>query len=174
MKEERRDYQFKKDLIEAWSKADIIVSDFAKEKSESKFGNKRLRVNDVLYDSHKEYYRHLELSLLQKYGKISNLKFHDKNDVLLIISNPDVKYIPDFTYVDSDGQKVVEDVKGMQTPDFIIKKKIVVSKIRAKEYDFKFILTRKYKNGFQAFEEYSQNQTYIKPKLKRKKKKRDD
>lgn len=158
-----------KERIEEWAKVDLVIENFAKE-SNSKYGNKKIRVNGVLYDSHKEYYRHIELKILEKHGLVRDLKFHDKDDILLVVSNPDVRYFPDFTYIDKDGNKVVEDVKGMQTPDFIIKKKIVISRIRTGEYDFIYALTRKYKDGFQAFEKYSKTQTYIKPKRKRKKK----
>ena len=162
--------QINKERIDAWAEADIVVEKHTEEKSTSKYGNKRLRVNGVLYDSIREYYRHLELKILEKHGLISDLRFHHSDDVLLVVSNPNVRYIPDFTYKNSEGVKVVEDVKGMQTPDFIIKKKIVISRVRTGEYDFIYKLTRKYKAGFQAFEEYSKNQTYVKPKQKRKKK----
>lgn len=159
--------KIKEEREKAWSEADVIIEKFAKEKSVSKYGNKKINVNGVTYDSQKEYYRHLELNILEKYGIISDVKFHDKNDVIFICENPTVRYIPDFTYIDNDGCKIMEDVKGMQTDVFIVKKKIVISRIRAGEYDFKFVLTRKYKDGFQAFEKYSKNETYIKPKRKK-------
>lgn len=158
-----------KEREDVWAEADIIIEKYSEEKSNSKYGNKKLKVNDVLYDSQREYYRHLELEILQKYGLISDLKFHAKEDVIVICQDPLVRYIPDFTYVNKEGKKIVEDVKGMQTPDFIIKKKIVISRIRSGEYDYELILTRKYKDGFKAFEKYSKNQTYIKPKRKKKK-----
>jgi hypothetical protein len=34
-------------------------------------------------------------------------------------------YIADFTYFEKDGQQVIEDVKGVRTPVYRLKKKII-------------------------------------------------
>lgn len=161
--------KFLNELKEEWANASVLVKQYSEDKVKSKYGSKRLSVNDVKYDSQNEYFRHIELLLLQKYGEISNLRFHDKIDVVYICRNPDIRYIPDFTYNDKSGNFIIEDVKGIQTPDFIIKKKIMISKIRNGELNAQLILTRKLKDGFIIFEEYSQFQSYIKPKKIKKK-----
>ena len=69
------------------------------------------------YDSRKEYHRCLELRLLEKAGRISDLQ---RQTPLLISSafvdsggkkHRAITYCADFIYVE-DGREVVEDVKG--------------------------------------------------------------
>lgn len=44
-------------------------------------------------------------------------------------------YIADFVYTTKEGEKVVEDTKGVRTPDYIIKRKLMLEKygIKIKE-----------------------------------------
>lgn len=37
-----------------------------------------------------------------------------------------VKYIADFRYIDHDGKTVVEDTKGVKTPVYILKRKLLL------------------------------------------------
>ena len=37
-----------------------------------------------------------------------------------------MKYIADFRYVDHEGKTVVEDSKGMRTPVYILKRKLLL------------------------------------------------
>ena len=120
----------------------------------SKYKNSKLKINGVVYDSKSEVFRHEELLLLEKDGLISNLRFHDKNDVYVIQDYPAITYIPDFCY-SCDGFEIIEDVKGLQTSDFILKKKIMINKILNSDIPYKLILTRKTKNGYKVTEEYS-------------------
>ncbi len=85
------------------------------------------------YDSKKEYYRAQQLKLLLKAGLISNLR--EQVVFLLIpsqtngegIEEKPVKYKADFVYVDNaTGQTVVEDTKGFRTPEYIIKRKLML------------------------------------------------
>ena len=48
-----------------------------------------------------------------------------------------VTYIADFTYYEH-GKKVVEDVKGMRTKDYIIKRKLL--RWRYPEYEFREVV----------------------------------
>ena len=82
------------------------------------------------FDSRKEFNRFAELSLLQRAGKISDLQ-RQVRFTLLPAQYKDgkcvyrsVTYIADFVYTEN-GQKVVEDVKGFKTPEYIIKKKLM-------------------------------------------------
>lgn len=120
----------------------------------SKYKNSKLKINGVVYDSKSEVFRHEELLSLEKDGLISNLRFHDKNDVYVIQDYPAITYIPDFCY-SCDGFEIIEDVKGLQTSDFILKKKIMINKILNSDIPYKLILTRKTKNGYKVTEEYS-------------------
>ena len=56
-----------------------------------------------------------------------------------------------------DGFEIIEDVKGLQTSDFILKKKIMINKILNSDIPYKLILTRKTKNGYKVTEEYSRD-----------------
>lgn len=85
------------------------------------------------YDSRKEYERAQKLKLLLKAGLISNLR--EQVVFLLIPSQTNsegveekpVRYKADFVYLDNEtGQTVVEDTKGFRTPEYIIKRKLML------------------------------------------------
>lgn len=82
------------------------------------------------FDSQKEFNRYAELALMQRAGKISDLQ-RQVRFVLIPAQYKDGKcvfrsctYIADFVYIEN-GEKVVEDVKGFKTPEYIIKKKLM-------------------------------------------------
>lgn len=85
------------------------------------------------YDSKKEYYRAQQLKILLNAGLISDLR--EQVVFLLIPSQTNsegfkerpVKYIADFVYIDNaTGQTIVEDTKGFPTPEYIIKRKLML------------------------------------------------
>lgn len=83
----------------------------------NKYGAKKVVVNGEVFDSKKEYYRWCDLRLLERAGKISDLKRQVKyvlipaqREVGKLIER-EVSYIADFEYI-QDGKKIVEDVKG--------------------------------------------------------------
>lgn len=101
----------------------------------NKYGNKKIRLPDgTVYDSKKEYKRHMELMLLQRAGKISDLERQVK--IPLLPSQKDengkvieraVTYIADFVYFDIERNKtIVEDTKGVRTPEYILKRKMML------------------------------------------------
>lgn len=84
------------------------------------------------YDSRKEHRRANELKLMQRAGLISNLREQVK--YVLIPSQRDTNgnllekecsYYADFVY-DKDGVTVVEDTKGFRTPEYKIKRKLML------------------------------------------------
>ena len=93
----------------------------------NKYGNKKIRLPDgTVYDSKKEYKRHMELMLLQRAGEISDLTRQVKYE---LIPKQDgeraVYYVADFVYKDSrTGEEVVEDCKGFRTDVYKLKAKI--------------------------------------------------
>lgn len=120
----------------------------------SKYRNKKITVDGIKYDSIHEYDRHCYLKILEKSGEIQNLRFHDKTDTIVLQEYPKITYEPDFCY-DKDGVHIIEDVKGMQTKEFKLKKKMIISMLIKKELDGKFILTKCInKNNFTIIEEY--------------------
>ena len=97
----------------------------------SKYQNKNVTVDGKTFDSMKEFKRWRELSLLEKAGRVTDLQTQVKFELIPSqkIGNRVVErachYIADFVYV-LDGKKVVEDTKGFKTPDYIIKRKLML------------------------------------------------
>lgn len=95
----------------------------------NKYKNKKVTVNGITYDSIKECNRHQELILCERAGFIAELK-HQVPFILFEKSEHGrvVKYIADFTYKMPDGRLVVEDVKGVKTDVYKLKKRIMAEK----------------------------------------------
>lgn len=90
-----------------------------------KYGNRRTFVDGVLFDSQAEARRWLLLKALQKSGHIKKLERQVK--YLLAVNGVKIAdYICDFRYVDVKRQcEVTEDVKGVRTPTYRMKRKLV-------------------------------------------------
>ena len=90
----------------------------------NKFGAKKTEVDGITFASQKEARRYSELVLLLKAKKIENLAL--QVPFLITINGLKIcKYLADFTYVDNKGVFHVEDVKGMRTPLYKLKKRMV-------------------------------------------------
>lgn len=83
--------------------------------------------------SKKEHQRASQLRLMQRAGLISNLR--EQVPFLLIPAHRfddgslerACRYVADFVYTDPHtGQTIVEDTKGYRTPDYIIKRKLML------------------------------------------------
>lgn len=97
-----------------------------------------------VFDSKREARRYEELCLLQRAGRIQNLQRQVKFILVPAQREPDrvgvrggrvrgasiereVSYIADFVYIDpASGKQVVEDVKGLRTKDYVIKRKLML------------------------------------------------
>ena len=97
----------------------------------SKYKNQKAEYNGITFDSKAERDRYIELTLLQKAGKIRNLQC--QVPFLLIPkqeSEREVKYYCDFEYFEQVGGRhrhVVEDVKSKATAKdkcYILKRKL--------------------------------------------------
>lgn len=116
----------------------------------SKYGNKKICVDGIQFDSKLEANRWLYLKGLENRGLISNLQrqvkyilvpaqyaqsteFYKRGEKKglpkpgRLLELP-VSYIADFKYVDNGGDTVVEDTKGVKTPDYIIKRKLLLER----------------------------------------------
>lgn len=98
-----------------------------------KYHNKKVVRDGETFDSVKEYRRFCELLLLEKGGVISDLQRQVK--YVLIPSQKEGKktierecsYKADFVYTDNEtGETIVEDVKGMRTEVYKIKRKLML------------------------------------------------
>lgn len=91
----------------------------------SKYGAKKTVVDGVTFASKLEARRWNELLMLQKSGAISGLKRQVPFD-LTVNGHLVCRYITDFTYTTADtGESVVEDAKGVLTPEFRLKAKLM-------------------------------------------------
>lgn len=92
-----------------------------------KFGNKKTDVGGIAFDSKREATRWSELLLLQRAGHISGLQRQKSYDItvngMLIC-----RYICDFWYIDTETDgAVIEDAKGIKTPEYKLKKKLMLA-----------------------------------------------
>lgn len=110
------------------------------QKSKSKYNARKVRLDGITFDSKAEAKRYAELVLLQKSGVISDLQ-RQVEFTLIPAQKIDgkcveraCKYKADFVYLEN-GKRVVEDVKGIKTKEYIIKRKLMlyVHGIRIKE-----------------------------------------
>jgi len=80
-------------------------------------------IDGIKFDSMKEGARYRQIKLLEKAGKITDLELQPKYD--LIVNGKKVGfYKADFRYIE-EGKLVVEDVKGMKTAIYNLKKKMI-------------------------------------------------
>ena len=99
----------------------------------SKYKNKRTEVDGILFDSKKEARRYVELAKMEAAGEIEELRLQVPFE-LIPKQERDGKtieracvYRADFVYLDNaTGEVVVEDVKGKRTPEYIIKRKLML------------------------------------------------
>ena len=108
----------------------------------SKYGAKKVEYNGMVFDSKRECRRYKELEILQQIGAIAELRTQVKFVLIpaqreadtvgkrggIIKGNlieREVSYIADFVYVEND-KTVVEDAKGMRTPEYILKRKMML------------------------------------------------
>lgn len=94
--------------------------------SRSKYGNKKVQFDGFTFDSNKEFRRYCQLKLMEKAGEIKNLKIHQRYPIY-VNGMKVCSYESDFEYIDSCGEKQVEDAKGFRTRDFILKKKLMLA-----------------------------------------------
>ena len=115
----------------------------------TKYGNCKVQIDGIVFDSQREADRFRTLMLMQMAGVISDLKRQVK--YVLIPAQYEVyarygrngkrikdgrrcierecSYVADFVYIDRyTGRTVVEDTKGVRTKDYLIKRKLMLEK----------------------------------------------
>ncbi len=93
-------------------------------RTNTKYRNRRTEVDGITFDSKKESERYSELKILERAGAIKNLTLQPRYPIIV----NDIKictYVADFTYQTRLGETLVEDVKGMRTQVYIIKRKLM-------------------------------------------------
>lgn len=89
----------------------------------NKYGARKTVVDGITFASAKEAKRYGELKLMERAGLIQGLALQPRfplrvNDQLI------ATYVADFLF-DEAGETVVEDVKGVRTPVYRLKKKLM-------------------------------------------------
>lgn len=89
----------------------------------NKYHNKKTVVDGITFDSKREATRYGALKMLERVKRISNLRTQVKYP--LIVNEIKVcDYVADFVYEEA-GRTIVEDVKGMRTRIYSVKKKLM-------------------------------------------------
>lgn len=93
---------------------------------QNKYKNRKFETDGILFDSKREAFRWQELKTMQAAGIIQGLKRQVKFELLPYqkqFKERGVQYVADFVYYEN-GVKIVEDVKGFRTKEYIIKRKL--------------------------------------------------
>lgn len=98
----------------------------------SKYGAIRTTINGITFASKAEASRYSELQILLKSGEITDLKLQPRYPLVFTPRKGAEPvnvgtYVGDFWYRKRNGAAVTEDVKGVLTPVYRLKKKIVES-----------------------------------------------
>lgn len=120
---------------------------------QNKYKNQKITIDNITFDSKKEADRYFELRILEKASKIADLQRQVKYVLIPAQREADhigprggiikgkliereCSYVADFVYKDlENGELVMEDTKGFRTPEYIIKRKLMLYQygIRIKE-----------------------------------------
>lgn len=114
----------------------------------NKYGNHKVKLSGELYDSQAEAIRSEELRALEAAGEIYNLRRQVRFDIIPSqyesqggiylrgknkgqpkrgkLIEHGITYYADFVYTDKNGDTIVEDVKGIETEVFRIKRKLML------------------------------------------------
>lgn len=118
-------------------------------RSRAKYGNRKVVVDGITFDSKKEAQRYTELKLLEKAGKITSLCRQIEFELIpaqremtdqIYTKGPNkgkfkpgkviehkCSYVADLVYWDLENScMVVEDTKGVRTTEYIIKRKLML------------------------------------------------
>tara|TARA_R110002012_G_scaffold76659_1_gene193416 strand:- start:440 stop:814 length:375 start_codon:yes stop_codon:yes gene_type:complete len=97
-------------------------------RSRSKYGNKKTTIHGITFDSKWESERYLYLKSLEKAGRIKDLELQPRYNIL-VNDQKICAYVADFKYnkesADGIWEHIVEDAKGVETPEFKLKKKLM-------------------------------------------------
>lgn len=109
----------------------------------TKYHAKKTTIGNITFDSKVEATRYQQLMLLEKAGEIQALHLQPEFQITKgwVDCETGEKtrsrfYVGDFMYIDKNAERIiVEDVKGMETPEFRLKWDLVKSQYP--EYEFR-------------------------------------
>ena len=112
--------------------------------STNKYHNHKVELLGEVFDSKREAARYMELKELEMAGKISGLQRQKKFELIPAqyeegttgprggykkgkLLEREVVYYADFVYFDEEEKDfVIEDAKGVRTPEYVIKRKLLL------------------------------------------------
>lgn len=103
-----------------------------RKKRTQKYGNTKVVDGGLKFDSKAEHKRWQYLAMLQRAKEIRDLRMQVAFELIPAQVAPGGKkeratvYLADFVYVTKEGTTVVEDVKGAVTPEFRLKRKLML------------------------------------------------
>jgi hypothetical protein len=103
-----------------------------KQRRGQKYGNQKVVDQGITFDSKAEHKRWCYLVMLQKAKEIRDLQLQVPFELIPALKKPKggkerpTHYLADFVYVDKAGTTIVEDVKGAVTPEFRLKRKLML------------------------------------------------
>ncbi len=97
-----------------------------------KYGNRKCEADGFKFDSERERSRYYDLKRQQSAGLIANLRLQVRFEIAgpVVIGGKRKAaryYVADFVYV-KGGRQVIEDVKGMKTPVYNLKKHLMAAR----------------------------------------------
>ena len=98
----------------------------AKPKKPAKYRNVKTVLDGIRFDSKREAARYLGLKAAAATGRISDLYLQPRFR-LEVNGSLICYYVADFQYRDDSGHVVVEDVKGVKTPAYRLKKALMLA-----------------------------------------------
>ena len=116
----------------ARSARDMRDAPAERQKRGQKYSNTKVSDGALTFDSKAEHKRWQYLALLERAGEIRELRMQVPFELIPAQVSPDGRkirptfYLADFCYTDSTGAFVCEDVKGAVTPEFRLKRKLML------------------------------------------------
>lgn len=99
-----------------------------KQAKKSKYRAVKAEINGIMFDSKHEAARYQELRLLERAGEINSLRLQVPYELIAKSKyGKSIKYVADFVY-SRNGLTVVEDAKGVRTPVYRLKKRMMAEK----------------------------------------------
>ncbi|SMC38356.1 DUF1064 domain-containing protein [Papillibacter cinnamivorans] len=89
------------------------------QKPETKYHSRKTVIDGHTFDSQLEANRYVDLKRLKRAGKIKGFGIQPS-----FVLPGGIRYRPDFIVCGADGTIWVEDAKGKETKDFILKRKL--------------------------------------------------
>ena len=134
------------DGCQLWTECPMFRGGTVQEQQEvkkSKYHSEKVEILGMTFDSRREARRYFELTTLEKAGEIHNLRRQVKYVLIPTQRAPDtvgkrggvkqgrvlekeISYYADYVYEDKDGNTVVEDVKGVRTEVYKVKRKLML------------------------------------------------